>query len=604
MGTGLLGRAGECQALDRLVASARAGQSRVLVLRGEAGVGKTALLDYVGGRAGGCRLLDATGVESEMELAYAGLHQLCAPVLDRVDGLPGPQRDALRTAFRLSTGPAPDRFRVGLAILSLLADLAEEQPLICLIDDAQWLDRISAQTLAFVARRLLAEPIAVVFAIREPADDEDLAGLEDLWVRGLSDGDARTLLDSEITGPMDERVRDRIVAETRGNPLALLELPRVLTPAELAGGFGLPDTMPIASRLELGFSRRLETLPAETRRLLLVAAVEPVGDPTLLWRAVQRLDIPAEAVAPAVEAGLVEIGARVRFRHPVVRSAVSRTASVGELQDAHRALAEVIDPEVDPDRRAWHRAHAAARPDESVAAELEHRAAGVQGRGGVAAAAAFLERAAALTPDPARRAQRALDAAEAKLRAGAFDPALRLLSTAEAGPVDAVPRARIDLVRAHIAFGSSRGSQAPPLLLAAARRLETVDPALARQTYLDAFSAAMFAGRLAGDARRPAGGAGRQGRAAADGPPARRRHDARGAWPSCSRTGTSAPCRSAGGRSRPSAPPTSASRSCAGSGSRRRSRPTCGTTRAGTSSPRVTSRSRVRPGRSASSRWG
>jgi DNA-binding CsgD family transcriptional regulator len=498
--TGLLGRAGECQALDRLVASARAGHSRVMVLRGEAGVGKTALLDYVGARAGGCRLLDAIGVESEMELAYAGLHQLCAPILDRVDGLPGPQRDALRTAFRLSTGPAPDRFRVGLAVLSLLAELAEEQPLVCLVDDAQWLDRISVQTLAFVARRLLAEPIGVVFAVREPADGEELAGLEDLWVRGLSDSDARTLLDSEVTGPMDERVRDRIVAETRGNPLALLELPRVLTPAELAGGFGLPDTMPIASRLELGFARRLETLPAETRRLLLVAAVEPVGDPTLLWRAVQRLDILAEAVAPAVEAGLVEIGARVRFRHPVVRSAVSRTASVSELQDAHRALADVIDPDVDPDRRAWHRAHAAVRPDESVAAELEHRAAGVQGRGGVAAAAAFLERATALTPDLARREQRALDAAEAKLRAGAFDPALRLLSTAEAGPVHAVPRARIDLVRAHIAFASSRGSQAPPLLLAAARRLEPVDSDLARQTYLDAFSAAMFAGRLAGDA--------------------------------------------------------------------------------------------------------
>jgi DNA-binding CsgD family transcriptional regulator len=500
---GLLGRDSECQALDRLVASARAGQSRVLVLRGEAGVGNTALLHYVAQRATGCRVLDAAGVESEMELAFAGLHQLCAPVLDRLDRLPAPQRDALRIAFRLSTGAAPDRFMVGLAMLSLLADLADEQPLVCLIDDAQWLDRISAQTLAFVARRLLAESVAVVFAVREPSDEDDLAGLEDLWVRGLSDGDARALLDSQLTGPMDDRVRDRIVAEARGNPLALLELPRVLTPAELAGGFGLPDTMPMASRIELGFTRRLEMLPPETRRLVLAAAVEPLGDATLLWRAAERLGIPVHAAAAAEQAGLVEFGARIRFRSPVVRSAVCRTASVGELQDVHRALAEATDPDVDPDRRAWHRAHAAVRPDESVAGELERSAARVRDRGGVAAAAAFLERATALTPDPTRRAQRALHAAEAKLRAGAFDPALRLLSTAETGPVNAVPRARIDLVRAHIAFASTRGSQAPPLLLAAAQRLETVDAALARQTYLDAFSAAMFAGRLGGEAGLP-----------------------------------------------------------------------------------------------------
>jgi DNA-binding CsgD family transcriptional regulator len=495
----LLGRHGECQALDRLLARARAGESRVLVLRGEAGVGKTVLLDYVARRASGCRVLAATGVESEMELAFAGLHQLCAPVLDRLDRLPGPQREALRIAFRLSTGPAPDRFLVGLAALSLLADLAEEQPLVCLIDDAQWLDRVSAQTMAFVARRLLAEPLAVVFAVREPSDENDLAGLEDLWVRGLSDDDARALLDSQLTGPLDRRVRDRIVAETRGNPLALLELPRGLTPAQLAGGFGLPDTLPLAGRIELGFSRRLETLPTETRRLLLVAAIEPVGDATLLWRAVERLGIAPHAAAAAEEAGLLDIGARVRFRHPVVRSAVCRMADVDELRAAHRALADVTDPDVDPDRRAWHRAHAAVGPDESIAGELEHAAAGVRGRGGIAAAAAFLERATALTPDPVRRSQRALDAAQAKLQAGALDPAMRLLAMAEAGPAHAVPRARLDLVRAHIAVASSRGSQAPPLLLAAARQLETVDVRLARQTYLDAFSAAMFAGRLAGE---------------------------------------------------------------------------------------------------------
>jgi DNA-binding CsgD family transcriptional regulator len=475
----------------------RAGQSRVLVLRGEPGVGKTALLDYLQERASGCRVVRAAGVESEMEIAFAGLHQLCAPMLGSLARLPWPQRDAVSTAFGLSGGEAPDRFLVGLAALGLLSEAAEERPLVCLVDHAQWLDHASAQVLAFVARRLLAESVAAVFSVREPSEDEDFVGLPELVVRGLSDADARTLLDSVVPGRLDERVRDRIVAETRGNPLALVELPRGLTAAELAGGFGRPDARPLASRIEQSFRRQLESLPPGTQRLLLIAAAESVGDATLLWSAAERLGIGADAAAPAEAAGLIELGPRVRFRHPLVRAAAYRAAAPSDRRQVHRALAEATDPGTDPDRRAWHRAHAAVRPNEAVAGDLERSAARAAGRGGVAAAAAFLERATELTPDPGRRAQRALDAAQAKLQAGAFDPALVLLARAEAGSLDDLQRARIDLLRAQIAFASSRGNEAPPLLLAAARRLEPLDVGLAHETYLDAFSAAMFAGRLA-----------------------------------------------------------------------------------------------------------
>jgi DNA-binding CsgD family transcriptional regulator len=494
----LAGRSAECATLDRLLVAARAGQSQVLVLRGEAGFGKTALLEYLSERAAGCRLARAAGVESEMELAFAGLQQLCAPMLDRLEQLPGPQRDALGTAFGLRTGEPPDRFLVGLAVLSLLAEVAEEgPPLVCLVDDAQWLDRVSAQTLAFVARRLLAERVGLVFAVRAVSDEHELAGLPEQVVEGLSDGDARALLDSAIAGRLDERVRDRIVAETRGNPLALLELPRGLTPAELAGGFALPDASPLASQIEQSFLRQLQPLPVETRQLLLTAAAEPVGDVNLLWRAVERLGIGADAAAPAEAAGLIELSARVRFRHPLVRSAAYRAAGVGDLQEVHRALADVTDPDLDPDRRAWHRAHAAVGPDEEVAAELERSAGRAQARGGLAAAAAFLERAAMLTIEPAHRAQRALVAAQAKHQAGAPDAALELLATAKAGPLDELGRARVELLGAQIAFAVRRGREAPPLLLKAAQHLEPLDLRLARDTYLDAFAAATFAGRLA-----------------------------------------------------------------------------------------------------------
>jgi DNA-binding CsgD family transcriptional regulator len=494
----LLGRRSECETLDRLLDSVRAGESRTLVLLGEPGVGKTALLQYLEQRASGCLVARAVGVQSEMELAFAGLHQLCAPMLDRLERLPPPQRDALGTAFGLTAGDAPDRFFVGLAVLTLLSELADEQPLVCVLDDAQWLDVVTAQALAFVARRLRSESVAIVFAARTGATQE-LTGLPELRVDGLGDRDARELLGSVVWGPLDKRVVDRIVAETRGNPLALLELPRGLTAAELAGGFGLPDALPLSSRIEESFLRRLESLPAETRRLLLVAAAEPAGDRDVVWRTAERLGIGIEAKAPAAAAGLVEPGAHVRFRHPLVRSAVYRAAPPAERRGVHAALAEATDPEADSDRRAWHRAHAAAGYDADVAAELERSADRAQARGGLAAAAAFHDHAARLTSEPALRAQRRLAAAQARHQAGAPEAALELLAAVEAGPLDELRRIRVELLRTEIGFALHPGSDAPPRLLTAAKHLETLDVGLARETYLEAMLAALFAGRLATD---------------------------------------------------------------------------------------------------------
>src|SRR5580704_19111897 len=495
----LLDRLPERAALSGLLDAARAGRSGVLVMRGEPGVGKTALLEHAIESAAGLRVARVAGVESEMELAFAALQQLCAPMLDKLAGLPDPQREALGVAFGLNTGAAPDRFLVGLAVLSLLSEVAQQQPLLCVIDDAQWVDHASAQALAFVARRLLAEPVALVFATREPG--EDYRGLPELLVGGLRDSDAQELLGSVIRGPLDERVRDRIVAETRGNPLALLELPRGVPGVPGAPGApgapGLSGLSGLPGRIEESFRRRLEVLPAATQRLMLVAAAEPAGEPALVWRAAERLGIGAGAAAPVADAGLLTIGERVTFRHPLVRSAVYRAASAAERRAAHRALADATHPQADPDRRAWHRAQATLGPDEDVASELERSAGRAQARGGLAAAAAFLERAAALTLDPARRAGRALAAAQATYQAGAFDAALGLLSTAEAGPPDPFRRARADLLRGQVAFASSRGSDAPPLLLKAARQFEPLDMGLARETYLDALAAAIFAGRLA-----------------------------------------------------------------------------------------------------------
>ncbi len=498
-GAPLAGRQVECGTVDELVDAIRAGESRALVVHGEAGVGKTVLLDHLSERAQGCRVARATAVQSEMPLAFAGLHQLCAPMLDRLDALPVPQRGALATAFGRSAGPAPDRFLIGLAVLGLLSHVAEERPLLCLVDDEQWLDHPSAQALAFVARRLGAEAVGLVFAARTPS--EDLAGLPELRVPGLPEPEAGALLDSVLTGPIDRRIRDQIIAETRGNPLALVELPRGMTGAELAGGFGLPGAIPLESSIEASFRRRVDALPDRTRQLLLLAAADPTGDAVLLWRAAGHLGIGADAAAPAVDAGLVELDTRVRFRHPLARSAAYRSASTPDRQQAHRALAEFTDPQLDPDRRAWHRAQAAPGPDEDVAAELERCAGRARARGGLGAASAFLKQAATLTLDPARRAGRALAAAQTKIQAGVFDVARDLLQMAEAGPLDEPHRAHVDMVRAQLAY-VTRTHDASSLLLRAAQRLEPIDPGLARTAHLDALSAAIFAGRSAG----PGGG--------------------------------------------------------------------------------------------------
>jgi DNA-binding CsgD family transcriptional regulator len=503
----LLGRQRERDVLDRVLAAAREGQGGVLAVYGEPGVGKSRLLDYAIEAGADFRVARATGVEGEMELAFAALQQLCSPSLDLMDRLPDPQREAMEVALGLSSGRPPNPFLVGLAVLNLLSEAAAEQPLLCVVDDAQWLDSASARVLAFVARRLLAERIAMVFAARERI--EALNGFAELQIEPLGHRDARALLDSALPARLDERVLEQIVAETRGNPLALLELPRGLTPAQLAGGFGLPGALPLSARIEESFARRLARLPRDAQRLLLVAAADPTGDAAVEWRAAQALGLAESAARSAESDGLVAFDVAVAFRHPLVRSAVYRTARPEERAEAHRALAEATDPTIDPDRRAWHRAQAASAPDDEIAAELEDSAARAQARGGLAAAAAFLERSSVLTLDPARRAARALAAAEAKQQAGALDDALALVSTAEAGPLDEAQRAQVDVLRARISFVADRGSEAPPLLLAAAKRLEPLDGAAARQIYLDALTAALFAGRLGGevDTRRVAAAA-------------------------------------------------------------------------------------------------
>ncbi|MBO3751309.1 AAA family ATPase [Streptosporangiaceae bacterium NEAU-GS5] len=490
----LRGRGQETAVLDQTLATARGGGSAVLILRGEAGIGKTALLDYAADRAAGCRIIATTGIEPEAELPYAGLHQLCAPLLGRLHDLPGPQREALSVAYGMRDGAPPSPFLVGLALLGLLAGAAQRQPLLCVVDDAQWLDEESMRVLAFVARRLLAEPVALIITLRE--DDHELAGLPELIVGGLNEADARALLASAVPTPLDPSVRDRIVAEAHGNPMALLCLPRTLTPAELAGGFWLPGRRPLTSRLENAFFQQFAALPPDSRRLLLIAAADPTGDEHLLWRAARSQGIPVDAAAPAQASGLVEFGPGVRFHHPLVRSAIYQGAGASDRRAAHKALATATNPRVDPDRRAWHRAGADARPHESVAAELERAAGRAQSRGGAAAAASFLRRAAELTPNPARRVTRSLAAAEAQIEAGGAEQAYELLAVADAAPLDDLQRAQLERLRARLAFAQLRSGNAPGLLLEAARKLAPLDAALARDTLLEAAGAAIFAGRL------------------------------------------------------------------------------------------------------------
>ena len=467
----------------------------MVILRGEAGAGKSALLKYLIEKASGYRLLNARGVESEMELAYSGLHQLCLPLLGDLDRLPIPQRDALTTVFGLSPGAPPDGLLVGLAMLTLMADSAEDKPLACVVDDAHWLDKASAQILGFVARRLLAERIVMAFAARTDGGDDELAGLPEMAVRGLQRHDARTLLLDNLKGPLDAAVCEQIVSESRGNPLVLLEFPRTWGSAELHGGFGVPDSRPVATRLEESFTQRIAALPTDTQRLLVLAAAEPLGSTALLVRAAAILGLDLNVADSAISAGLVTIDDRVEFAHPLVRSATYRSATSSDRRRAHNALAEVTDPATDPDRRAWHKARGAVGPDENVAADLERSAERAQARGGFAAAAAFLHRAAALSVDPSRRAARALDAALASVQAGALDQASSLLDMADAGPLDDFQRARIALERARVAYlGNILSRDGAPLLLDAGRRLEPFDTALARETYLNALLAAVTAG--------------------------------------------------------------------------------------------------------------
>ncbi|MFD6290918.1 ATP-binding protein [Streptomyces sp. NPDC060205] len=497
-GTELIGRRYERQVLDGLLAGVRTGRSEVLVLRGEAGIGKSELLRHLLGRADGCRVVRAAGVQSEMELSYAGLHQLCAPLLERMDDLPEPQRNALRTAFGLQRGDVPDRFLVGLSALSLLAGHVGDQPLVCVVDDAQWLDSVSAQTLQFVARRLVADSILLILAVREPTPREVLPGLPELVLKGLTESESRRLLASVVTGPIDQAVRDRIVAETRGNPLALLELPRGLADVELAGGFAEPDVRPLSRQIESGFVRRIAALPEETRQLLVLAAAEPAGDVGLIRRAGERLRIAVDdAVMDAEASGLIVFGTWARFRHPLVRSAAYRAVGDADRRRVHEALADVIDAEVDPDRRAWHLAGAVVGPDEGVAAELERSAERARARGGVAAAAAFLERSTELTPDPTRRGGRALAAARATFQAGAFEPARELVEAAQLSCLDEVSAAQALLLRGQIMSAAKSAGAGLPLLLEAAKCLQPFDAGLARETYRDAIYAALTAGRLA-----------------------------------------------------------------------------------------------------------
>jgi len=498
-GSGLLGRTGEREELDRLLEHVREGQSGALVLRGEAGIGKTALLRYAARQGSGFRIAEIAGVEAEMELPFASAHQLCAPMLGQLDALPQPQRHALSVAFGLAAGDAPDRFLVAMAVLSLLSAVAEEQPLLCLVDDAQFVDAASVQVLAFVARRLVAESVALLFAVREPAETRLLQSLPEMVVGGLNQRDARALLAAAVPGRLDARVRDRVIAETRGNPLALLELPRSMSAAELGGGYEIPLVVDLPGHLEDNYVKQIADLPEPTRRLLVLAAADPVGDAVLVWRAAHLLGTGRGALEPAEEADLLEIGSEVRFRHPLVRSAIYRAAPPEERQAVHRALAEAIDVRSDPDRRAWHRAAAAAGPDEDVASELERSADRARARGGLAAAAAFLRRSVALTQDRTRLVDRALAAVQADTQAGAFDAARGMLAIAEAEAADALGRARVALSRGQIAYAEGWGSDVPPLLLDAARQLEPLDLDLARETYVYAFGAAAWGGAASAD---------------------------------------------------------------------------------------------------------
>ncbi|GAA2520808.1 helix-turn-helix transcriptional regulator [Winogradskya humida] len=487
----LVGRRAEQRRVDELIGAAGAGRGAALVLTGEAGIGKTALLEYALREASGLEIVRSAGSEFEQELPFAGLHQLCVPILRHLPELSGRHRAALQVAFGLGDG-TPELFHIGLAVLELMAVAAQDRPLLCLVDDVQWVDAASLTVLAFLARRMGADRISMIFAVRTPAVTSELGTVESLAVAGLSDEDARELLARRSPLVLDERVRDSLVAEARGNPLALVELPR-------AGGFLLPATPSTPTRIEEIFQARLRALPSGARLLLIVASADPTGDPGLLWPAAQKLGLDVtRAAAEAAGSGLAEFDARIRFCHPLARSAVYRAAAVEERRAAHAALAEIVDPVVAPDRRVWHRAQASSGPDDDVAADLERCASRAQARGGVAATAAFLERAVALTMDPALRVERTLASVQATLDAGGADPAADLLTTVDVAALDGYQRARVDVLGGRIAFTRHGDGTGPMLMVSAARRLATLDVQRSRDCFLDGIEMALSVGRARG----------------------------------------------------------------------------------------------------------
>ena len=486
----------ETGALEGVQAAVRDGLSGVLVLRGEAGVGKTALLDWAAEQAGDMQVARVAGAEAEMDMGFAGLHQLLVPFLAGLDGLPVPQQQALKSAFGLVAGPPPDRFLVGLAALTVLTDAAAARPVLCLIDDAQWLDQVSIEVLGFVARRLYADRVGMVFAAREGEEQAlVLAGLPELTVGGLAEEAAQELLARSAGTQVDRQVSWRIVADTAGNPLALVELAAELTAAELSGTEPLDWPLRFRGRLEELYRSRVRALPGGTQTLLLLAAADPTGEPALIWNAARILGIDPGAAEAAGAERLVSWEPRVRFRHPLIRSAAYYAFPAAARRGAHQALATVTDPEADPDRRAWHLAEAAAGPDEQVAAELERSADRARGRGGWGSGAAFLERAAALTPDEEHRARRMLAAAENRLAAGEAPAARALLGLAAPRLADVLARARARRLEGQSLYAAGQMPEATSVLLDAARMVQSFETRLARDTLLDAWGAAQFSGQ-------------------------------------------------------------------------------------------------------------
>jgi DNA-binding CsgD family transcriptional regulator len=490
-----VGRAEECDAVDRVLAAARDGLSGTLVLLGEAGMGKTTLLDFALEAATGFRVARVAGIQSESEFGFAALHRLLLPFMAGMDALPDRQRQALRSAFGLDVGPPADRFLIGLAALTLLAD-RDDEPLLCVVDDAQWLDRESLDALAFVGRRLHADRVALLFAARSGTGTHlPFDGLPILPVEGLADDSALELLTQVVAGTLDTEVARRVVAETRGCPLALTELAVDLSSEQLAGAGVLPAPLPISGRLETHFLRHVRALPADTQTLLLIAAAEPSGDPALLWNAAAALGVAADAADAAEKAGLLVIHTGVEFRHPLIRSAVYGSAAPPERRRVHAALAALTDATTEPTRRVWHLAAAAVGPDESVAAELERCASDAHDRGRYAEEAALLSRAAELTSDSRLRATRMLAAAQTHLVAGAPHAAETLLQLAK--PHLDGPLVNAQAQRLQAALNSfTLPNEIPSVLLAAATALEALDVRLSRATYVEAIEACLVSCQL------------------------------------------------------------------------------------------------------------